>query len=392
MIASFLTGFYGGLPLLLTGSVLQAWLNQEGVDLATIGLYALVGLPYTLKFLWAPVFDRYRVRHFGRRRGWLIAIQLALALVLALLAFSQPSSHPALLAGLALLVTFFSASQDTLIDAWRRESLSDNEQGLGASFYVNGYRLGMLLASGGGLILADLWGFTVVYLLMASVMLSGAVASLILPEPKEEVVGRAKSFAAAVIQPFIQFFERQDAWWVLLFILLYKMGDTVAGQMTTPFYLDMGYTKTEIGAIVKLFGFWATLVGGFLGGTLILRVGIYGALWQFGILQALSTAAFATLTQMPGVPALGAVISFENISSGMGTAAFVGFMASQTDRRFTATQYALLSSLMGVPRVLIAAPSGWMASALGWQWFFLGCSLLAIPGLLLLIRFRSWLR
>ncbi|QFY43446.1 AmpG family muropeptide MFS transporter [Candidatus Methylospira mobilis] len=392
ILGAFFTGFYGGLPLLLTGSVLQAWLKQEGVDLATIGLYALVGLPYTLKFLWAPVFDRYRIRHYGRRRGWLILTQAALALALALLAFSQPALHPILLAGLALLVTFFSASQDTLIDAWRRESLSDYEQGLGASFYVNGYRLGMLLASGGGLILADLWGFTFVYLLMAAVMLSGAMVSLILPEP-EEAGHRPKRFAAAVIQPFIQFFERQDAWWILLFILLYKMGDTIAGQMSTPFYLDMGYSKTEIGAIVKLFGFWATLIGGFVGGTLILRVGIYRALWQFGILQAFSTAAFAALTQIPPqLPALGAVICFENLSAGMGTAAFVGFMASQTDRRFTATQYALLSSLMGVPRVLIAAPSGWMASSLGWWWFFLGCSLLAIPGLLLLIRFRNWLR
>jgi MFS transporter, PAT family, beta-lactamase induction signal transducer AmpG len=392
MIASFLTGFYGGLPLLLTGSVLQAWLRQEGVDLATIGLYALVGLPYTLKFLWAPVFDRYRISRYGRRKGWLIVAQLALASALALLAFSQPAMHPVFLAGLALLVTFFSASQDTLIDAWRRESLSDNEQGLGASFYVNGYRLGMLLASGGGLILADLWGFTSVYLLMAAVMLSGVPVSLILPEP-EDTAHHANSLAAAVIQPFIQFFERRDAWWILLFILLYKMGDTVAGQMTTPFYLDMGYSKTEIGAIVKLFGFWATLLGGFVGGTLILRMGIFGALWQFGILQALSTAAFAALTQIPPqLPALGAVICFENFSAGMGTAAFVGFMASQTDRRFTATQYALLSSLMGVPRVLIAAPSGWLADGLGWQWFFLGCSLLAIPGLLLLIRFRNWLR
>jgi PAT family beta-lactamase induction signal transducer AmpG len=390
MLTTFLMGFYGGLPLLLTGSVMQAWMTEEGVDLATIGLFALVGLPYTCKFLWAPLFDRFKLSRIGRRRGWLIIVQVLLAMAIAALAFAEPVQNPGVLAGIAFLVTFFSASQDTLIDAYRRESLADREQGLGASLYVNGYRLGMLLASGGGLILADFIRFSQVYLLMAAVMLSGLLVSWLAPEPRE-ASNIPRSLGEAVVQPFLEFFQRRDAFWILFFILLYKMGDTVASQMTTPFYLDIGYSKTEIGAVVKLFGFWATVLGGLSGGALILRYGIYATLWQFGLLQALSTAAFVILTLTgANLIALIAVISFENLSAGMGTASFIAFMASQTDKRFTATQYALLSSLMGVPRVLIAAPSGWLASLVGWQTFFIACSAMAIPGLLLLLRFRGW--
>jgi PAT family beta-lactamase induction signal transducer AmpG len=390
MLVAFLMGFYGGVPLLLTGSVMQAWMKEAGVDLATIGLFALVGLPYTFKFVWAPLFDRFKLPRVGRRRGWLIIVQALLAAAIGALAFVEPARGPGVLAAIAFTVTFFSASQDTLIDAYRRESLADREQGLGASLYVNGYRLGMLLASGGGLILADFIRFSQVYLLMAAVALSGLVLSVLAPEPKE-AANAPRSLREAVVQPFLQFFQREDALWILFFILLYKMGDTVASQMTTPFYLDIGYSKTEIGAVVKLFGFWATVLGGLLGGTLILRFGIYATLWQFGLLQALSTAAFVILTHTgANLVALTAVISFENLSAGMGTASFIAFMANQTDKRFTATQYALLSSLMGVPRVLIAAPSGWLANHMGWQMFFIACSVMAIPGLLVLLRFRSW--
>jgi len=391
MLTAFLMGFYGGLPLLLTGSVMQAWMKESGVNLATIGLFALVGLPYTLKFLWAPVFDRFRIPGLGRRRGWLALVQILLAAAIASLAFASPGEHPYALAAVAMLVAFFSASQDTVIDAYRRESLADLEQGLGASLYVNGYRLGMLLASGGGLILADFIGFPSVYLLMAGMMLGGLAVTWHAVEPAE-AHDLPKTLREAVLQPFLQFFQRREAWWILGFILLYKMGDTVASQMTTPFYLDIGYSKTQIGAVVKLFGFWATLLGGLAGGALIMRYGIYATLWQFGLLQALSTAAFAILTHTgANLVALMGVISFENLSAGMGSASFIAFMASQTDKRFTATQYALLSSLMGVPRVLVAAPSGIMANALGWESFFISCAAMAVPGLLVLLRFRGWL-
>jgi PAT family beta-lactamase induction signal transducer AmpG len=391
MLAAFLMGFYGGLPLLLTGTVMQAWMRESGVNLATIGLFAMVGLPYTLKFLWAPVFDRFRLPWLGRRRGWLVLVQILLAAAIASLAYARPGEDPYVLAAAAMLVAFFSASQDTLVDAYRRESLADLEQGLGASLYVNGYRLGMLLASGGGLILADYVGFPSVYLLMAVAMLGGLAVTFYAAEPPE-AKDTPKTLREAVLRPFLQFFGRREAWWILGFILLYKMGDTVASQMTTPFYLDIGYSKTQIGAVVKLFGFWATLLGGLAGGALILRYGVYATLWQFGLLQALSTAAFAILTHTgANLAALVGVISFENLSGGMGSASFIAFMASQTDKRFTATQYALLSSLMGVPRVLVAAPSGILAGALGWEFFFIACAVMAVPGLLVLLRFRRWL-
>lgn len=391
MLAAFTMGFYGGLPLLLTGSVLLAWMKDRGIDLTTIGLFALVGLPYTLKFLWAPLFDRFHWPYLGRRRGWLLLTQIFLTLSLfAVARYGSDCSAPTL-AALALVVAFFSASQDTLIDAYRRESLKDREQGLGASLYVNGYRLGMLLASGGGLILADWIGFPFTYGIMAAGMTSGILVTLLLPEA-EAGIAHPRTLKDAVVHPFLEFFQRGEALWILLFILLYKLGDTVAGQMTTPFYMEIGFSKTEIGAIVKLFGFWATVLGGLAGGTLILHLGLYRTLWHFGILQALSTATFALLVHTgPMIPMLTAVVSFENLSAGMGTAAFVAFMANQTDRRFTATQYALLSSLMGIPRVIAAAPSGWLATTLGWESFFLLCALFAVPGLLVLPRFRAWL-
>ncbi|MET0102107.1 MAG: AmpG family muropeptide MFS transporter [Sedimenticola sp.] len=384
MLVAGLMGFVCGLPLLLTGSLLQAWMTEEGVDLATIGLFAFVGLPYTLKFLWAPLLDRYTPVFLGRRRGWLLLAQLVLVFSLVLLAYSSPGVDTYGVAVAALLVTFFSASQDIVVDAYRREALSDDEQGLGASLYVNGYRVGMLLASGGGLIMADFMSFTAVYLWMAGFMVVGIVTTLLAPEPGASE-GKPRTLRAAVIEPFVEYFKRQDALVILLFILLYKLGDTMASHMTTPFYLDIGFTKSEIGAVVKLFGFWATVAGGLLGGIWILRVGIYRALMGFGVLQGLSTAGFALLALLGNsVPGLAAVIAFENFSGGLGTAAYIAFMASLTNKKFTATQYALLSSLMGVPRVIAASPTGFMAEWMGWFGFFVFCALIAIPGLLLL--------
>jgi len=388
MLVTLVMGFSSGLPLLLTMSVLQAWMTLEGVDLKTIGLFALVGLPYTLKFLWAPLFDRYTPSLLGRRRGWLLLAQIGLMLSIVLLAFTSPADSPLSVAFAALLLTFFSASQDIVIDAYRRESLSDEELGFGSSLYVNGYRIGMLLASGGGLILADFISFTQVYLLMAGFMLMGVGTTLFAPEP-EIREGKPKRLREAVIDPFVEYFSRKDALLILFFILLYKVGDTMASHMSIPFYLDIGFSTSEIGSVVKLFGFWATIFGGLLGGLLIIRIGIYRALWVFGILQGLSTAGFALLAMMGySLVGLTGVIAFENLTAGMGTAAFVAFMASLTNRRFTATQYALLSSFMGIPRVLVAAPTGYMAEAMGWVSFFSFCALIALPGLALL----WWLR
>ena len=390
MLVSALMGFSCGLPLLLTITVLQAWMKDEGVDLELIGLMALVGLPYTLKFVWSPLLDRFTLPFLGRRRGWLLVSQALLAAALVGLGLTRPAENPGLVAVAAIFVTFFSASQDIVVDAYRREDLNDDELGLGSSLYVNGYRVGMLLASGGGLIMADHLSFSMVYTIMAACMLVGMVTTLLTPEP-EASQGVPHTIKEAVIDPFLEYFRRSGALWILAFILLYKIGDQMASAMTTPFYLDIGFSKTEIGAVVKLFGFWATIIGAFTGGVVMLRMGINRSLWVFGVLQAVSTAGFAVLAHLGHhVGALAAVIAFENLSGGMGTSAYVAFMAGQTNKRFTATQYALLTSLMGVPRVMAAAPTGFMAKHLGWMEFFIGCTLIAIPGMLLLLKFAPW--
>ena len=377
-------GFSCGVPLLLTLSVLQAWMKEEGIDLSVIGLFTLVGLPYTLKFLWSPVMDRFTLPFLGRRRGWLLIIQVILVVAIAGLGLTSPKDNPWLVAFAAFLVTFFSASQDIVVDAYRREDLSDIELGLGSSLYVNGYRVGMLLAGSGGLILADHFSFSEVYLFLAASLSIGIITTLLCREP-DLPEGTPKSFQEAVVEPFVEYFSRDKALLILTFILLYKIGDQMASTMTIPFYLDIGFTKTQIGAVAKLFGFWATIIGGLLGGIILLKSGIRKALWVFGFLQAVSTAGFSVLAMIgSSVPALAVVIAFENLSGGMGTAAYVAYMASITNKRFTATQYALLSSLMGIPRVLASAPTGFMVESMGWVPFFLFCTGIAVPGLILL--------
>ncbi len=390
MLVALVMGFSSGLPLLLTGTLLQAWMKQDGVNLSVIGLFALVGLPYTLKFLWAPVVDRFTPPLFGRRRGWMLVTQIGLIIALIGLSLSTPAANPWLLAMIAMCVTFFSASQDIVIDAYRREALADHELGLGSAMYVNGYRIGMLFASGGGLILADLMPFSAVFQLMAVMMLAGVITALFAREP-DVVAGTPRTIKAAVIEPFLEFFHRDGALLFLAFILLYKLGEAMATSITTPFYLDLGFSKTEIGVVVKLFGFWAAIAGGTLGGILILRWGTNRALWIFGFLQMIATLGFMVLAHIGhDVSTLAAVITIENLAAGMGTSAFVGFMGALADKRFTATQYALLTSLMGVPRVIISAPTGWMAEMLGWSGFFIACTFIAVPGLLVLNRFAPW--
>jgi PAT family beta-lactamase induction signal transducer AmpG len=392
MIVALVMGFACGLPLHLTLDLLKAWMKDEGVDLTVIGLMALVGLPYTLKFLWAPLLDRFTPTALGRRRSWLLIAQISLIAATVGLGLSDPGHQPVYMALMAFFVTFFSATQDIVVDAYRREDLADEELGLGSALYVNGYRVGMLLAGGGGLILADSISFTAVYLLLAACMLPAVLTTLLTPEPPA-AAGSPATIREAVIEPLAEYFRRNHAVLILAFILLYKLGDTMAAAMATPFYLDIGFSKSEIGTVVKLFAFWATLAGSFLGGLFILRIGIYRSLWIFGFFQAISTAGFALLARIgSNLPVLAGVISFENFSSGMGTSAFVAFMASITHKKFTATQYALLTSLMGVPRVMAAAPTGFLAKTMGWEAFFLLCTFIAVPGLALLVKFAPWSR
>lgn len=384
MLVATLMGFSCGLPLLLTGSLLQAWLSDAGVDLGLIGLLSLVGLPYTVKFLWAPFLDRFKPPFLGRRRGWLLISQLALVSAILAIGFCEPAENPLPMILSAFLLCFFSASQDIVVDAYRREDLANRELGLGSSLYVGGYRVGMLLAGGGGLILSDYLRFPMVYFFMAGCMIPGIATTFFSPEPPEPP-GIPQSLREAVFDSLIEYFKREKALWLLLFIVLYKIGDVMAGAITTPFYLSLGYTKAEIGAVVKIFGTGATIGGGILGGVIILRFGIFRGLWWFGILQALSTACFALLAHVaPSMMGLAGVIAFENLSGGMGTAAFTAFLASLTDKRYTATQYALLSSIMGIPRIFASALTGYLAKFTGWEPFFVLCTLFAIPGLILL--------
>jgi PAT family beta-lactamase induction signal transducer AmpG len=367
MLVAFLMGFSCGLPLLLTWGVLQAWMTKKGVDLTWIGMISLVQIPYTLKFLWSPFLDRFILPFLGRRRGWLIVTQITL-----------------------MVAAFFSATQDIVIDAYRREDLSDEELGLGSSMYIYGYRLGMLLASGGGLIMADHMPFSQVYFIMSLCMLPGIITTLLTPEP-ELVSGAPQTMREAVVGPLVDYFRRSRAVWILVFILLYKIGDTMASGITMPFYLKTGFSMTEVGTVVKFFGTAATLIGAFLGGVLLLKLGINRGLWIFGILQALSTAGFAILARIGyNINMLSGVIAFENLSSGMGTAAFVAFMASITNKKYTATQYALLTSIMGLSRLLASSVTGFLAKNMGWQSFFIFCTLIAIPGMLLLLKIAPW--
>jgi PAT family beta-lactamase induction signal transducer AmpG len=390
MIVAFIMGYASGLPLDITRTVLKAWMADDGVDLSIIGLFTLVGLPYAIKFIWAPLVDRFTFNLLGRRRGWLLLFQILLIICIAGLGATSPAANPWMVALAALLVTFFSASQDIVVDAYRREDLPDDELGLGSSLYFYGYRIGMLVAGSGGLIMADHFSYFEVHLILAACLFPGLVTTLLTPEPPTPF-GTPQNYKEAVIDPFVEYFRRNGAIWMLVFILFYKLGDNIAAAIATPFYLDIGFTKTQIGAVVKLVGFWAVSAGGLIGGLIVLKLGINRSLWVFGALQAVSTAGFAVLAQLGNlVPALAGVIAFENISAGMGTAAFMAFMASITHKKFTATQYALLTSLMRVPDVVIASGSGILAKYMGWTSFFVFCALIAIPGMLMLLKFAPW--
>ena len=388
-------GFASGVPLLLTLTVLQAWMAESNVSLTAIGFAGLVGLPYTVKFLWAPLLDRFKPLGVGRRRSWLLICQLGLAASIVFLGIQNPTDNLWLVATAAMLVAFFSASQDIVVDAYRRETLADTEQGLGASMYTYGYRSGMLLASAGGLILADRIGFKGVYLVMAAIMLSMTIVTLLAPEP-ETTHGRPTTLREAFIGPFLEFLTRHGrpsgALLVLAFIVIYKLGDNLASHMSIPFYLDTGFSNTEIGAVVKGFGLVALFAGVFVGGASTLKLGLYRALLVAGVLQGVSTLGFAVLAVVGyDLRWLAAVIGFEAFTQGMGLAALLAFMAYLTDTRFTATQFALLSALTSLSRVLLTAPTGWLASQMGWVSFFVFAALVAIPGLVLLLSFRSWL-
>ena len=397
IIISMIMGFVAGLPLLLTITLLQAWLTDVNVSKSTIGLFALIGLPYSLKFLWAPIFDRYVISPLGRRRGWLLFVQVLLIISIFLLGQSNPEINLYNVAVLSLSVTFFSASQDIIIDAYRREILLEKEQTIGASAYVLGYRFGALAAGAGGLILADIYSYSFVYTLMSLIMLLGVVTTFFTNEPK--ITAQPTTLKESIIEPFKEFFNRYQVekndiqkyvpYLILLFVLLYKVGDTMAHSLSTNFYLEIGFSKTEIGTVVKFFGLGATLIGAFLGGVLSLKIGLYKSLIYFGVFQLIATLGFAVLFYTgDNIVMLIGVITLENLAAGMGYTAYLAFIANMTSKQFTATQFALMTALMSLPRTFLSGTSGFLVEMLDWDIYFIFCSLIAIPALLILKKIK----
>ncbi|MBW4609803.1 MAG: AmpG family muropeptide MFS transporter [Hassallia sp. WJT32-NPBG1] len=392
MAALLLLGFASGLPLLLIGNTLKAWMTVENVNLSAIGWFGLTSLPYSLKFLWSPFLDRFTLPFLGRRRGWLLLTQIALMCAIAIMGFQQPKQALQLLAINAIAIAFISATQDIASDAYRTDVLTKLEMGAGAAVFILGYRIALLVAGALALILADRLPWSSVYLIMAGTMVIGIFATLFAPEPKE--ISPPASLAEAVFLPFGEFFQRKGVMrglLILLFITLYKLGDALLSNMTTPFLLQTGFTKTDIGAIQVGMGLIATIVGALLGGSILSRIGINRSLWVFGILQAVSNLAYFCLAYLgKNYQAMVLAINIEQFCGGLGTAAFVAFLMSLCNQRFSATQYALLSSLMAVSRDILSAPGGAIAEVTGWSTFFLITIVAAVPGLLLLPVFAPW--
>ncbi|HCZ14268.1 MAG TPA: AmpG family muropeptide MFS transporter [Candidatus Accumulibacter sp.] len=398
MLICVFTGFSSGLPLYLLLNLLPAWLRSDGVDLKIIGFFALIQFPYTWKFLWAPALDRYRLP-LGRRRGWMLLSQVGLLLSIGLLGGFSPSTNLTPVIWLSVALAFLSATQDVALDAFRREILRDEELGLGNSVHVNAYRVAGLVPGSLSLILADLIPWAQVFWITAAFMVPGMVMVLLVDEPV--ALAAPKTLRAAVVEPFHEFIGRKGwlgAALVLGFIFLYKLGDSLATSLSTPFYLDLGYSMTDIGMIAKHAGLWPAVFGGLLGGLWMVRLGINRALWLFGVVQMVTILGFAWLASRGVQPAidlldrvaLAGVIGAEYLGVGLGTAAFIAFIARATNPAFTATQFALFTSLAAVPRTFINATAGALVESLGWVNFFLLCFVLAAPGMLLLYRVAPW--
>jgi PAT family beta-lactamase induction signal transducer AmpG len=382
-------GFASGLPLSLTGGTLQAWMAVSGVDLRTIGIFALVGLPYTLKFFWSPLMDRFVPPWLGRRRGWIIITQVGLMVGISVMAFSSPREAPLFLAAIAMIVAFTSASQDIVIDAYRTDVLHEKERGAGAAVFVMGYRVAALISGALALILSDHIGWQNTYLLMAGVMGVGIIATLLGPEP-EEKVAPPMNIQEAVVGPMKDFFSRNSALLLLLLIILYKLGDAYAGALTTAFLIrGVGFSASDVGTINKGLGFVSLIVGATIGGAMMVRLRLFRSLLIFGILQAVSNLSFMALAWVgKSYGMLMFAVAFENMSGGMGTAAFVSLLMAMCNHKYTATQYALLSSLAALGRIFISPTSGYLVESIGWANFFLITFFVALPGLWLL----WWLR
>lgn len=393
-ISILFLGFSSGLPLYTLIYLMQAWLATAGLDVKALGLFGLMTFPYTFKFLWAPLMDRYSIGRLGRRRGWMAVTQIGLFLVMGGIGMLDPKLELTLIVLAVAVIAFLSASQDVVIDAYRREILAEEEQGLGAAIIVNAYKAASLIPSALGLVLADSMSWQAVFWIVAAFMLPGFICTLLAREPA--VYGAPpKNLEEAIVLPFKEFIQRdglKQAIIIIMFVLLYKIGDTMATALSTKFFLDIGFTTKQIGLAANATGWWASLAGGAVGGIWMIKLGINRALWVFGVLQAIAILGFAWLAEVGPDPfLLSAVFGFEAFASlGLGSAALVAFMSRATDPRYTATQYALFSSLAAVPRTFINASVGYIVAETGWFWFFMVCFMLAFPAMLMLPKIAPW--
>jgi len=406
LIAVLLVGFSQGLPLALTGATMAFWLREDGVSLQAIGLFALVGLPYTFKFVWAPLLDQLAVpvmtRRFGRRRGWALTMQACLIAALVLMGLTDPRTQIELFALLAVAVAFFSASQDVVTDAWRVELLEDDQLAAGAAMVVSGYRIGMLASGAGALYLATVLPWSMVYVVMAGGILVGVATILVMPEPlagragalfvdtgsRSDPAGQrlARWFRHAFVGPFSEFAGRRGWLAFLLFAMLYKLGDSMAGHMATPLYVDLGFDKVAVANYAKVLGTAATFGGLFIGGAMMRGLGMGPTLWIGGIGQAVSNLSFAVLAMVgPEEWMLATAITVENLTGGIGTAALVAYFSLLCNLRFTATQFALLSAFAAAARTFLTAPTGFLVEDLGWVQYFVVTTFAAVPGLIVLL-------
>jgi PAT family beta-lactamase induction signal transducer AmpG len=407
VIAVFFLGIASGLPLALSASTLSVWLAKVGVSITTIGLFAAVGTPYALKFLWAPLIDQlplpFFTRFLGRRRGWMVFTQICLAASLFMLGMSNPAENAMATALCAFLVAISSASQDIVIDAYRVEILDEDQQGAGSAAVVFGYRIGMLISGAGALSMAQYTSWFVTYSVMAALVAIGIITALLNDEPETGVVIDSeegsekiptlvkieKWFEKAVIEPFSDFAKRSGWWVILLFIVLYKLGNAFSGTMTNPFLVQLGFSNTEIAMIVKSFGFVASMLGAFAGGIIVNKMGIIKALCVCGILQMVMILMLVVQAKAGhNLSVLAVTIATENLTAGMATTAFVAYISSLCHARYTATQYALFSSLDSIGRTWLSTSSGWFVKQMGWEVFFVFSTAIAIPGLLMLVLLK----
>jgi len=394
ILIATLLGISSGMPLFVLYQTIPAWLRESGIDLSAIGLFQLIGIPYTLKFLWAPLLDRYQLPFLGQRRGWMFVTQILLIASIALMGFFDPTQNISIIIYLTIVMTTFSATQDIVIDAYRRELLDDDELGVGNAWFVNAYRFSSLIPGALALVLADLIAWKYVFPIVASFMFIGLTTTYFIKEQTSQAF-HSHSLLDAIVEPFKDYFARfeiKHGILMLVFLMLYKLGDSMATALSTPFYLDMGFSKTVLGTVVKVAALWSSVAGAFIAGMVMRKISLNKALWLFGFFQLFTILGFAWLSQLndPTKTDLFIVVSLEYLGVGMGTVAVISYMFKMSSKAFAASQIALFTAITAIPRTFINATTGYIIENVGYTDFFLICTACAIPGMLLLFYVAPW--